>query len=719
MGGDFEAVDFLLFSRCEEKPVHPKALISILDIDKSSDAETSAEEYESRFIGQKILGIVQNPLYMSSSGKTFNFSDVAVLTRSKNALKIYESVLTEMGVPVYSDVGEGFYGKKEILLALCILNSIDNPKRDIYLAGFMRSAPGGFTDDELCVIRQADKKDGLYAALNRYSQSGTDALLAEKCAAFIETLGEYRRLSRGKNAAELLWEIYTRMDHLNLCASPSFNADSAQQCADRRKNLLKLYEIARNYTKTSFRGVGAFIEYINGSMENTDEKADRLLGDDCVRLMTIHSSKGLEFPVCFVSDLARRFNRSDEREKTVFSDSAGIGLKLRDVEGLLSQTSSTGRTVIDTPFRKLVGGCEAEKGLSEEMRILYVALTRARDYLFMTAAVKNDVCKSFKRAYVNCATGGFSNAQSYMEAILNCVMSDECASAYRSRAELDALNGVCGDAFNGCLECELLLSDYLELDVLNTQAQAAGCPGSGQIDIQVYDTLKERGAFEYAGEVFTKIPSKLTVSQLKKGLIDEDGKALSEAKRDLKKIPDFCLGEKAPGGTERGTAMHLFMQFADYKRCENGGCAAEADRLFADGFIDGRTRALLDLPTLDGFFATELYGQVKNSKHVYRERRFNLEQDAGDYTDAAQRGIRNVLVQGVIDLYFENGDGTYTVVDFKTDSVGEQDGESVLKQRHSAQLLYYCRAVEEITGCRVSEAQLFSFALLRGVSVEV
>lgn len=720
MGKNYESGDGLIFSRDEKTAVNSRAQFIVSNYDKEAFEDMTSEEYEARIIASKILELTDNPKYTDSDGSTFKFKDMAVLARSRTSLKVFSRVFEELGIPSICDVGDSFYGKKEILLALCIINSVDNPLRDIYLAGFMRSVPGGFTDDELCIIKQTGKRLKLYQSLTLYANNGEDAKLCEKCREFITRLDGYRRLSRGKNAAEFLWELYGSLDLLNLCASPAFNADEPEVCADRRKNLLKLYRMARDFTKTSFRGLGAFIEYINGAMENTDEKAGALIGTDCVRLMTMHASKGLEFPVCFVSDLARDFKNTSG--KTVFSYSDGIGMKLRDVPGLTCQKSATGRTVIDTPFRRLIALNEHEAEIQEEMRIFYVALTRARDYLFMTACEKNDISKIISRCYVNCISKEYSNASSFMEAVFNCIMDSKCAEVFRDKA------GITGEfqkdnEFDSCLMCEYLSCEQImKLCVTRTQYEDVAAKvkdaHEGGFDIKTYDELKELGGFSYSYDLLSKIPSKLTVSQLKEGLLDDDGETLIKAKRDLKKAPDFLLDEGSPKANESGTAMHLFMQFADYKSCENSGCAKEADRLFDLGFIDARTRKILNIDVLNRFFDTPFYEQIKSSAKVMRERRFNLAEDASNYSDTISPGIQSVLVQGVIDLYFINPDGTYTVVDFKTDRVKHMESpEEVLRERHSRQLKYYCRAVEEITGGKVTRAVLFSFDLMKPIEV--
>ena len=720
MGKDYEDGDALSFSRIETVPVKSKAELIVADCKLPEDGdEISTEQAEAQIIAQKILEVVNNENYRDGEGKTFGFSDVAVLTRSRKALKIYSGVLSEYGIPVYCDVGENFYEKKEILLALCILNSIDNPLRDIQLAGYMRSVPGGFSDDELCVIKAAFPKTKLYLSVKAYAETNGGTPLGDKCRDFTEKLDFYRTMSRGKNAGGFVWQLYTDADLLNICSSPVFNGDTPDVCSDRRRNLMKLYEMARSYTNTSFRGIGAFLEYIRDSSEKAEEKAQQLVGNDSVKLMTMHGSKGLEFPVCFVSSLASKFR--NETQSVVMSYDCGIGMKLKDVEMLKSQSSATGRTSVDTPFRKICANTEKSAGIAEEMRILYVALTRARDYLFMTAAVKNDITKVLRRCYVNSVSGNFSDVSCYLEAVLNCIMNEDCARIFRETA------GIPRDFEKDCFPTAQNLDNILSCVCFEYEMSARDTADEEDAeenevfepDKELLEKLTENGRFEYSDKLLTRLPSKLTVSQLKSGLLDDDGEMLYAAKRDLKTVPDFAVSDIKPNAGERGTAMHLFMQFADYEKCAEHGCEAEADRLAQEQFIDERTREMLDTEKLNEFFKTPLYNEIKNSVKVFRERRFNLETDASEFSENIEKDKAKLLVQGVIDLYFRSADGTYTVVDFKTDKVSGRDAESILINRHAEQLRIYCTAVERITKGKIKKAVIFSFELMKSIEVSL
>ncbi|MBR3996143.1 MAG: hypothetical protein IKI97_12805, partial [Clostridia bacterium] len=217
----------------------------------------------------------------------------------------------------------------------------------------------------------------------------------------------------------------------------------------------------------------------------------------------------------------------------------------------------------------------------------------------------------------------------------------------------------------------------------------------------------------------SNMSAKISVSQLKKGLLDEEEKV--QMKTVLKAMPRFMNDTSEADGAEKGTAAHIFMQFSDYELLEKYGAKKEADRLLECGFITKRMRDIVDLDVLDGFIRSNLYKNIKNAPKLYRERRFNLMLPASEFTEKYDDRLSDefILVQGVSDLYFENTDGTLTLVDFKTDRVSEAGGEDILRKRHTEQLGYYKRAIEEITQKSVSKVYVYSFALSREIEIYV
>ena len=706
--------DALLFSRVEKRKIQGKAKLITFEYDSDIAEGVSSPELEAALLAEKIKAIVGNPEYTDSDGKMYKFSDIGILARNKSALRVFETVLNDCGIPCFCSFGESFFGKKEIILCLNILNAIDNPERDIYLAGFMRSFAGGFRDDELAVIRKKYREMSLYRAIISFGEKECEnekyRELSEKCRAFVEKLTQYRTFSRGKSADKLLWKLYCDMDILGYCSSDVFTNDKK----GTRKNLLKLYQTARDFTKTSFRGVGAFVEYINGSMENADIKAERELMGDCVSLMTIHSSKGLEFPVCFVSNLSRRFEKKDERERLVFSEKSGLAIKLCDTEAVKSTSSNTALVSIDTPYRQYISDKIEKELLEEEARIFYVAMTRARDVLIMTGAFSKKIENAMKDVSCLGFIGKSSECNNYLSMLLSALSGENALSVYYLNAGIDFEP----ESFEAekYLECSYLscgeMKEIYDREMCKKEASADSKEDFG-IDEELLAELERLDGFSYH---YTHVPAKITVSHLKKGLIDEEtperASAVTEQEQQEETPPFFISGKVTDEGAKKGTAMHLFLQFANYAVCEKEGCEKEADRLLETGFIDEEQRRLLDVARLDDFFGSSFYERIRNSKNIFREQRFNLEIDSfGDTT------LCDILVQGVIDLFFENDDGTYTLVDFKTDRVFGEDAESILISRHSRQLMYYKRAVEDITEGRVKHTYIYSFSLMKEIEI--
>ncbi len=709
MGKFYGDGDALTFSRTEKLEVKHKVKLLGFHHDSKICEGASSTEIEAAIICGKIKEIVNNPEYTDSDGKTFTYSDIGILAHDKNTLAIYESVLNDCGIPSFCNSGESFYAKKEVLLCINLLNAIDNPERDIYLAGFMRSFAGEFTDDELAIIKNAYRYMSLYRAVINYSENGEDTALSVKCRDFIEKIRSWRTYSRGKGADKLIWKLYSDTDMLNFCASSSFTHDPK----GARKNLMKLYQMARDFSKTSFRGTGAFLEYVNSTMNSKNKvKAERVLTGDCVSLMTVHASKGLEFPVCFVTGLSKKFNKTDEREKLVFTESAGIGLKLCDTEGIKCTDSGTGLVNIETPFRKFAANVTGKELGDEEIRVLYVALTRARDMLFLTASFPKSVDGTIDDALAYSMSNRFDMCNNYFSLILSSLIGESALEPFFEAAGRSMI--YTGFEAEKYLECE-----YMDAFFAKEIYDRITCPEEAENEMHTDYGIDEEllGKLEAIGNFRPKaasLPAKVTVSKLKKGLIDEEAlvnAAEKEALPDEKQIPRFILGEKEADGAEKGTALHMFMQFCDFEAAETD-IEEEAQRLCVEGFIDERQKNLLDIAKLKEFFASDFYKEIRNSKKIYREQRFNLGVDVFDNSLSDE-----VLVQGVIDLFYENGDGTYTVVDFKTDRAFGDGAEKTLIDRHKEQLMYYKRAVEEMTGAKVSSTLIYSFSLMRRIEV--
>lgn len=715
--------DLLIHSKTESESDEPVHIVLIEDgsltddkkarpgsgeanTEESADDDESISEGEAEYVAGEIARLLKEG--KKNDGSPINPSDIAILMRSAKAqASAFETAFERYGIPLYNNVDSDFFENAEVLLALCILNAIDNPTRDIYLAGALRSPVFGFTLDELIKIRRHTAEGCLFEALCEYCKScdfpkGTE---------FIERLEHWRQKAESMPVDRLVWYIYRDTD------LPALVFDKGD--LSRRANLMLLYEYARRFEASSFKGLYNFIRYINDILENKAQLENaKVIGeaDDTVKLMTIHQSKGLEFPVCFICGTGKRFNESDLRANIVMERSLGIAMKLAD---------STGFARYDTPIRQAIVKRLSDSQLEEEMRVLYVAMTRARERLYVTAQVP-DATKLLDTAtddaaqlsrYVVLKNGG------YMKWILTALEHHKLTCGNPAPVDLQIISGM----------CDIVKDSPKTADSPN--GEAAKAPSNDRLE----KLIRERFEFVYPYTAASKIPAKLSVSKLVPTLLDEDAAELEDtscAYSFTEKRPMFLEGQVTDlpaTAAERGTATHLFMQFCDFSRFTafsddlKETVREEAARLAGMKYITPRASSLVDVERLARFFESDTFAEICQAKNVYREHRFNVALPASDFTTdeglSARLEGETVLVQGVIDCFYDNPDGTVTLIDYKTDRIpsgmSESEAEAMLTERHRLQLSYYKSACERISAKKVTRVAIYSFGLGRAVKIDM
>ncbi len=699
---DYTEDDSLIYSKLEENKITaPTELVLLNSLPYETEATEEKLSDEAMYIASRIKSMAYNPDFLDEKGNMYKYSDFAILQRSANSLsEPYRRAFRKMKIPFASDTPEDFFRLPEILLAMCLLNCVDNPQRDIYTAGLMYSPLYSFSGDELVDIRSCDRKISFFSCTESYAQSGKDEKLRNKVHFFLTEINEFRKKSRGAPTDVLISEMFDKTGIYEIYG----------KAPEKQRNIRKLYEMSRTFEKTSFRGLSAFLDYLTDLSEGTSDSRPEA-ENDSVKFMSIHRSKGLEFPVVFLSGLMREFNVSDEKEPVIFNSDVGIGIKLRDTADTALTQTKRSFSAINTPFREAIRSTERSLMLEEEKRLLYVAMTRARDRLIMTATTK-DLDRTIKNALVR-RDGGFESygkyAMSYFDFIYHSLTDKEFADLQNNEA----------DSYNDCFKC-------FKVDITPEYFAAVKKATENKERFAEIDYTKKQEYIKLLTDAkknahyssnLSKISSKLSVSQLKKGLLDDED--MLKMKVTLKNRPSFMQAKSEADYTERGTATHIFMQFANYELlCENGA-HREAERLLKLGFITDRMYEIMDYETLDRFTKSNLYTKIKSAPKLYRERRFNLKFPASEFTDKVDTRLSDefILIQGVSDLYFENPDGTLTLVDFKTDRVTQETGEKILRERHTEQLRYYKRAIEEITEKTVSKVYVYSFSLSREVEI--
>ena len=616
------------------------------------------------------------------------YSDMVILLRTNSGWdEEFKAVLEEEGIPVYITSKTGYFGATEVQELLQVLRVLDNPRQDIPLFGMMKSVFGGFTEEEIALIRSTDRKCSLYEAAVKFA--GEEEALREKTARFLAQIEEYRKYTVYMPVRELLTKLVTDFDYLNyVTALPAGGK--------RRANVEMLLTRASDFEKTSYFGLFHFIRYMEqlekydvdyGEAELLDENAD------VVRIMSIHKSKGLEFPITFVSGLSKRFNMQDVNQSLIL-----------DMDyGLATDYVNPVRRVKNKTLRKnILARKLREDSLAEELRVLYVAMTRAREKLILTATLENAAEKweSFRENGSDFLLyPDFMESAGYLDFLLPILWATSIQVKVLREEELVA----------GEWKEQLQLRDRRQL--LEQAEQYA--------DETALELLQKRLHTKYSYENLSGLYTKTTVSELKiAAMADKDEAAFHtfEEKEVQPYIPTFRREEEKVSGTVRGNAYHRVMELLDFQKIMDTeksrwgemlrGFLKEAteDRRLKQEYADAVSeRKILH------FLKTDLAQRMKRAEtngSLHREQPFVLGISA-DRLGQEFPAEETVLIQGIIDAFFEEEDGI-VLLDYKTDTVSAM-GE--LWNRYETQLDYYSEALEKLTGKPVKERILYSFHL--------
>ena len=601
--------------------------------------------------------------------------------------------LEALNIPCSDNSKYDLFETPDVLLMISLLSSIDNPHRDIPLAATLYSPIFAYTMDELIEIRtNADSKMSLFEAL-RYFE-GENKTIIEKNAYFMDKLTKYRSLATSLSIDKLLNFIYRDLSVNSLDGANS-------------QNLTRLYELARKFEAGSFKGLNNFISYINELIENkkvpslTHEDADT----NAVQMITAHKSKGLEFPVCFICNTQSSFSNEDTKPNLLYHSRAGIGLKLAYESGMAR---------LNTPIREAVALEIANAQIEEEMRILYVALTRARERLYITAHTRSRLEKLEENSSLTqkfASDFKIKKCRNWLSMILAAMHPLKNSESYTfSALEKDGIK------LN------------INIDNVNNPDTAIN---SKVITEKEIEDIKERLNFKYPYSHLNSIPAKLSVSKLTPTILDDmdDDAATLESFDEAKilEIEEFFESKSRVTSADRGTATHLFLQFCNFGNAEKSGAKAELSRLVDNKFITPQVAELINLKQIEKFFESSFYSILKNAKKSYREQRFNILLPASHFTQdekfKAEISGEDILVQGVIDLFFEDENGNVILCDYKTDHLTSEElkDEALviekMRARHGKQLEYYSMAIERFLGKRPDKILIYS--LPYGEAVEI
>lgn len=644
------------------------------------ESENDTVKDEAAAVAERIYNMVKNGETVTENGemRPIRYSDICILFRSpKGRAEAFLSALRRRGISCRSENDKGFLSRPEVAAVIDVLKAVDNPLLDIPLAGAMLSEMFMFTPDELAAIRAESRRVPLYNSVKAAANSGD-----KKAKGFIEVLDELRKTASYERSDFVIEKLY------DMTSFPQVMR-SCPEGELKLANLRLLIKYASDREKAGAHGLSAFIRFITRIEErDTDLRPAGSSGNggNCVRIMSVHNSKGLEFPVVFLCGTGKQF-LTERTDSPLLHPKYGFACPARDEE--------TGARYATVPQLALKHELN-RYSLAEEMRILYVALTRPKENLIITCCKKD--CEKYLRSLANKARVGDKidpftviSAKCESDWLLLALLRHPNAEYFRVLADLE-------DKFIVPDKTPWLFNLVKDTDEIGTASEKK--ENTATADDDLYRTLIAREKWKYPFAASEKIPTKMGVSALTHQEIHK--KLLFAAKPT----------GGALSGAEHGTALHTFMQFCDFEAATKDP-KAEILRLKERRFITEKQADAIDYEKVKCFFESDLYSRIKNSPNVWRELRFLRGIPAAELGYEGASDEDKVTVQGVADCVFEEN-GKLVVVDYKTDYVDEIEE---LRSRYSAQLNMYKRLISESLGKEVVSAIIWSFRFGKELSV--
>ena len=647
------------------------------------------QEAEARLVGMQIQQMVGSfPVWDAkrSAYRPMAYRDIVILLRTVSGwAETFGEVLSDMGIPCFTGSQKGYFSAVEVRTVLAYLEVLDNPVQDIPLAAVMRSPIGGFSDEALAKLRSASEERRFYDCCTAYRDNGEDAALRLALDTFFRQMEYFREKAAYTPIHLLLWEI------LDVTGYGAYAA-ALPAGRQRKANLDMLVEKAIAYEATSYRGLYHFIRYIESLKRYEVDYGEASLGtesDDTVRIMSIHKSKGLEFPVVFVSGLGKQFNETELRGRLALHSSFGIGCDYVDTTLRLRQPSL---------LKKVIQKTSALENLGEELRILYVAMTRAKEKLILTGAVPNASQKLEAwqtlnvRAMETLSYSTLTKASSYLDWVLPALLQHSGKDCFLLRV----------------LSAEDLLEESKEAKASDLW-RVLEHPKE-KTEARRY--LERVFSAEYPYEQEQAISGKVSVTELKKQTQlpeEHEGLELYPVKESKGTVPRFRAAETTMPGSMRGTIYHTFMENLDFHKKDV--LETQLEEWIKCGKMTRDEAAAVRISDIRRFLESDIGLRMERAEEggrLHREQPFVLGVPAHEIRSCWQ-SEELVLVQGIIDAWFEEDDGI-VIVDYKTDRVRTMQ---TLAGRYHIQLEAYAKAVARLTGKTVKECGIYSFCLGR------
>lgn len=663
------------------------------EYDEAEDVEMDNPELEAMYVSSRIKNLIGKEYYNPKSKELqkIRYRDIVILMRSpKSSIDVFEKVLKDDRIPCYADYSASYYEVTEVRLFIDLLKIIDNIEQDEALLAVMNSSLGGFTLDEIIEIRANCKTGSVYKALLFYMEDKGGEIGA-KIKTFMEKIKTYRFKERLQRLDEFLWYVMNDTGYYSdLAAMPGGRA--------RRENMKALIEKASEFQSNTKTGLFNFLHYIDNLLKDKgDTQEAKALNDseDKVRIMSIHKSKGLEFPVVFVCGLSKGFNKADFKQDIMLHGALGLGAKYVDLEKNIYRESLP-KTAIKIQSNKEM--------LSEELRILYVALTRAVDTLIMVGSVKS-IEKLATKASKSVSTAYLLSQNNYLSWMLIALYRHRDAQKLRNFAEREIKeeNKAYKSSFKLSLIAKSDMSEIFkrereDIEDMEEFLRNYKVDLNNELSSKVMALANSRFAYEYPYKDQTVQVSKTSATMLAKSVTDS-----AKIPVVIRNMPKFMQKEKTFTASQKGTLMHFAMQNINLNKVSDlDEINEQLDMMYANELLTFEERKALSPKNIYEFFRCELGKRMLDSKNVVRENSFMLKKD-------------EVVISGVIDSYFEEED-EWVIIDYKTDYLGVGSKAEKAKT-YRPQLELYKDALEASTDKKVKEAYIYLFDIQEAVRV--
>ena len=652
--------------------------------EEETEEKLDKVEMEAAMIACKILELQESAKVTDKATKELRpaeLKDMVILLRTMSGWSdTFSNVLGAYGIPTVTGSSTGYFSAMEVQTMLNLLSVLDNQKQDIPLSAVLHSPIGNVTSEEMAKIRAAYKELPYHEACARFAKEGSEQALCQKLESFWKLLEEFRRKAEYLPIHKLLWEIYDKTSYEQIVRLQPNGAV-------RAANLQMLVQKALDYESTSYRGLFNFVRYIENLQKYEVDYgvAESTAGNEnAVQIMSIHKSKGLEFPIVFVAGLGKKFNKQDARDRIAMHPELGLGTDAIDPEK---------RTRIPTLQKKMIQKQIELESLGEELRVLYVALTRAKEKLIMTGVLKNAEEAVFKIAEENamCSRGRYESlcsGNSFLDWILQAAAGEETPFAWQYTT----------------------LEDLVEKKVAKALEKKYDYAALRRQKKILTEEVRQRFEYEYLYQKEIGISGKVSVSELKKAAMEEDVREMFEEPEIVPYIPAFLREERKNYGAERGTAYHRVLECMALDGIRHSEQVKERiAELVKQGKLESSAAETVRPYDIYLFCQTSLCQRILKAQtegRFYKEQQFVIAKPANEVYPE-QDSSQEVLVQGVMDAYFED-EGAYVLIDYKTDHVS--CAQELIK-RYERQLQIYAEALEQMTGKKVKEKVIYSFCL--------